>query len=385
MTFALTRRDAGRLALGLAAMRFDERASAAESETETHGLSSFGDLALPTDFKHFPYVNPNAPKGGTLITQLKDEIGNQNFGTFDTLNNHTFKGDGAAGMDLTWDTLMRGWLDEPSAVYGVAARAVRVSKDKLIYRFLLRPEARFHDGSRLTAADVAFSLMILKAKGHPTERLILTELIAAEAEAEDVVRVALSSRRSRDLHLVIAVLPIFSQAYWKTRDFEASTLDPPLGSGPYKVGRFEPGRFIEFERVADYWGKNLGVNVGLNNFDKIRYEYYRDRRVAFEAFKVGKINFHEEYTSRVWAAGYDFRAVHEGRIRREELANGAPVGSEGWYFDIRRSKFIGKSAACGKHPMHQCHRLLALAAIARQQLGERGDRRRLHGQERNIR
>jgi microcin C transport system substrate-binding protein len=337
-----TRRDAGRLALGLATLRLGaliRPGLAADGETETHGLSSFGDLALPPDFKHFAYVNPDAPKGGTLVIQLRLAAGNQNFDTFDTLNNHTFKGNGAAGMDATYDSLMSASLDEPNALYGLAARSVRISQDKLAYRFLLRPEARFHDGSRLTAKDVAFSLMTLKTKGHPTERLALDQLVSAEAEAEDVVRVRLSDERSRDLHLIVASMPIFSEAYWKGRDFEAATLDPPLGSSAYKVGRFEQGRFIEFDRVPDYWGKGLGVNVGLNNFNKIRFEYYRDRQVAFEAFKAGKINFQEEYTSLYWATRYDFPAVRDGRVKREELASGAPVPSQGWYFNTRRSKF----------------------------------------------
>jgi microcin C transport system substrate-binding protein len=339
MNFAFTRRDAGRLALALAATRLKGAAIAAEGETETHGLSSFGELALPPDFKHFAYVNPDAPKGGTLVIQLRLEVGNQNFDTFNTLNIHTFKGDGAAGMDATFDTLMSPSGDESDSLYGLAARSVRVSADKLTYRFLLRPEAKFHDGTRLTARDVAFSLMILKAKGHPSERAVLTQMLSAEAEGDDVAVVRFSDRRSRDLHLVIAGLPIFSQAYWSTRDYEASTLDPPLGSGAYKVGNFEQGRFIEFERVADYWAKDLGVNVGLNNFNKVRFEYYRDRQVAFEAFKGGKINFNEEYTSRIWATGYDFPAVRDGRVKKEVLPNGAPVGSQGWFFNTRRSMF----------------------------------------------
>ncbi|MFI4995945.1 MAG: extracellular solute-binding protein [Hyphomicrobiales bacterium] len=339
MNFAFTRRDAGRLALALAATRLKSAAIAAEGETETHGLSSFGELALPPDFKHFAYVNPDAPKGGTLVIQLRLEVGNQNFDTFNTLNIHTFKGDGAAGMDATFDTLMSPSGDESDSLYGLAARSVRISADKLTYRFLLRPEAKFHDGTRLTARDVAFSLMILKAKGHPSERAALLQLVSAEAEGDEIAVVHLSEKRSRDLHLVVAGLPIFSQAYWSTRDFEASTLDPPLGSGPYRVGHFEQGRFIEFERVADYWAKDLGVNVGLNNFDKVRFEYYRDRQVAFEAFKGGKINFNEEYTSRIWATGYDFPAVRDGRVKKEVLPNGAPVGSQGWFFNIRRSMF----------------------------------------------
>jgi len=339
MTFSLTRRDAGRLALALAAARLPGVASAAEGETETYGLSSFGDLALPPDFKHFAYVNPDAPKGGTLVIQLRSTNGNQNFDTFDTLNIHTFRGNGAAGMDATFDTLMSGTLDEPDSVYGLLAKSVRVSADRLTYRFLLRPEARFHDGSRVTARDVAFSLTTLKAKGHPIERAILAQLASAEAETDDVAVIRFTPQRSRDLHLVVAGLPIFSAAYWSTRDFEASSLDPPLGSGAYKVGRFEPGRYIEFDRVPDYWAKDLPVNVGLNNMAHIRFEYYRDRQVAFEAFKAGKINYNEEFTSRIWSTQYDFPAIRENRVKKEVLRNGAPVAIQGWYFNTRRAMF----------------------------------------------
>ncbi|MBZ6076572.1 extracellular solute-binding protein [Microvirga puerhi] len=307
--------------------------------TETHGLSSFGDLKYPPDFKHFDYVNPDAPKGGTLAIQIKQGVGNQNFDTFNTLNVYVLRGDGAAGMTGTFDSLMAGSGDEPDALYGLVARAVRVSEDKLTYRFLLRPEARFHDGSRLTAQDAAFSFNILKEKGHPTFRLLLTQMASAEAESDDVLRVQLAPKRSRDLHLVIAGLPIFSQAYWKDRDFEASTLEPPLGSGAYKVGHFEQGRFIEFERVPDYWAKDLPVNVGQNNFDRIRYEYFRDRIVAFEAFKNGTLNFNEEFTSRTWATGYDFPAFREGRVKKEEIPNDAPSPIQGWYFNTRRDAF----------------------------------------------
>jgi microcin C transport system substrate-binding protein len=328
---------AGASALGLAA--FMPRVLAQEGETETHGLSAFGDLAYGPDFEHFAYVNPRAPKGGTLAVQIKSATGNQNFDTFNTLNIYVLRGDGAAGMGMTFDALMAGSGDEPDSVYGLVARAVRVSDDKLTYRFLLRPEARFHDGSKLTARDVAFSLMTLKEKGHPAFRLTLSELAAAEPEADDVLRVEFSPKRSRDLHLVVSGMPIFSAAYWQGKDFEASTLEPPLGSGPYKVGRFEQGRFIEFERVPDYWAKDLPVNVGQNNFDRIRYEYFRDRTVAFEAFKNGTLNFHEEFTSRIWATGYDFPAMREGRVKREEIPNEAPTPVQGWYFNLRREAF----------------------------------------------
>nr|WP_229426660.1 extracellular solute-binding protein [Microvirga alba] len=308
-------------------------------ETETYGLSSFGDLKYGADFKHFDYVNPAAPKGGLLAIQIKQSTGNQNFDTFNTLNIFVLQGDGAAGMGSTFDSLMSAAGDEPDALYGLVARSVRISDDKLTYRFFLRPEARFHDGSKLTAGDVAFSLNILKEKGHPVYRSVLTQMTAAEAEADDILRVRFSPKRSRDLHLVVAGTPIFSERYWRGRDFEASTLEAPLGSGAYKVGPFEQGRFIEFTRVPDYWAKDLPVNVGLNNFDRVRYEYFRDRAVAFEAFKSGVLNFQEEYTSRTWATGYDFPAIREGRVKKEALPNDAPAPIQGWYFNTRRDAF----------------------------------------------
>ncbi|MDB5594205.1 MAG: hypothetical protein JWM36_1166, partial [Hyphomicrobiales bacterium] len=270
---------------------------------------------------------------------IKNTSGNQNFETFDTLNIFVFKGDGAAGMDATFDTLMSGTADEPTSMYGLVSDKVRISKDKLTYRFHIRPEARFHDGSRLTARDAAFSFNILKAKGHPVYRSILSEFVGAEADGDDTLVVRFTPARSRDLHLVIAGLPIFSENWWKDRDFEASTLEAPLGSGAYKVSRFEQGRYIEFERVRDYWAEKLPVNVGSNNFDRIRYEYYRERQVAFEGFKSGQINFNEEYTARLWATAYDFPAVRDGRVKKEELHNGAPTPSQGWYFNTRRPKF----------------------------------------------
>ena len=337
---SISRRTALQLgASALAVPAFGAWPALAEGDTETYGLSTFGELGQPADFKHFAYVNPAAPKGGTLAIQIKSAGGNQNFETFDTLNIYAFKGNGAAGMEATFDTLMSGSGDEPNTLYGLLARAVRVSADKLTYRFLLRPEARFHDGSRLTARDVAFSLNILKEKGHPNYRLLLDNMVSATAPADDVAEVVLAPDRSRDLHLVIAGMPVFSAAYWKTRDFEEPTLDAPLGSGPYKVARQSQGRNIEFERVADYWGAALPVNVGQNNFDHVRYEYFRDRQVAFEAFKSGTMNFNEEYTSRFWNTAYDFPAMRDGRVKKEEVPDGKPTSTQGWYFNTRRPAF----------------------------------------------
>ena len=308
-------------------------------EAEVHGLSTFGELALPPDFPHFAYVNPKAPKGGTLTIQIKRAGGNQSFDTFDTLNTFVLQGNGAAGMDACFDSLMAGSADEPGSLYGLLAKSVVVSADRLTYRFRMRPEAKFHDGTRVAAGDAAFTFNLLKAKGHPSYRLILNEMVSAAAESDDILVVRLSPKRSRDLHLVVAGLPVFSEKYWSTRNFEAATLEAPLGSGAYKVARLEQGRFIEFERFPGYWGKDLPVNIGTNNFDRVRWEYFRDRQVAFEAFKSGVITFQEEFTSRIWATGYDFPAINEGKVKKEALPKTDPTGSQGWIYNLRREKF----------------------------------------------
>jgi microcin C transport system substrate-binding protein len=336
MAARLTRRNA--IAGAAAALAF-ARAGARADDVEAHGLSAFGDLALPPDFKSFAYVNPEAPKGGLLSLQITSATGNQNFETFDTLNIFSKKGDGAAGMGAIFDTLMSGNGDEPDSVYGLIAKSVRISADKLEYRFRLRPEARFADGSRLTAADVAFSLQTLKEKAHPVFAILLREMASAAAESDDVALVTFEKGRSRDAHLIVSGMPIFSAAWWKGRDFDAATLEAPLGSGAYKVGKFDQGRFIEFTRDETYWGRDLPVNVGHNNFATIRFEYYRERQVAFEAFKAGAINFHQEYTSRTWATGYDFPAMHDGRVIKETLHSGAPSTMQAWYFNLRRPVF----------------------------------------------
>src|SRR5271166_3093801 len=247
MTIALTRRAALKAGAFATIAALASRPLADDS-VETHGLSSFGDLVLPPDFPHFGYVNPQAPTGGLLSLQITGTSGNQNFDTFDTLNVYTWKGNGAAGMSATFDTLMTPNGDEPDSVYGLLAQSVRMSADKLDYRFRLRPEARFFDGSRVTAADVAFSLNVLKDKGHPIYAQLLREVDSADAEGDDVVHVRFVEGRSRDAHLIVVGMPVFSAAWWSGRDFAAATLDPPLGSGPYKVKAFEQGRFIEFER-----------------------------------------------------------------------------------------------------------------------------------------
>ncbi len=338
-----TRREALKGAAGLiAAPALAKPAFAEMGWTETHGLSTFGELGLPPDFKHFAFVNPAAPKGGYVTIQLKSGGGNQSFDTFNTLNSFVDKGDGVGGTELIFDSLVTTHADEPLTAYGLLARTILISPDKLTYRFHLRPEARFHDGTPVTAEDVAFSMNIIKTKGHSSYRLLLRELESATADDPRTMTVKLSPRKSRDLHLLVGSLNVFSRKFWENRDFEAAILEPILGSGAYRMGRFEQGRFMEYERVADYWAKDLPVNVGLNNFDRVRYEYFRDRNVAFEAFKAGTLTFEEEYTARQWATGYDFPAIRDGRVKREELPRTGSTASQGWYFNTRREQFRDK-------------------------------------------
>lgn len=314
--------------------------AAAGEDVESHGLSTFGELALPADFKRFAYVNPDAPKAGKLSLQVTSGGGpNGNLETFDTFNTFILRGNSAAGMGSTYDTLMSGNADEPDSMYGLVAHKIRTSADRLTYHFFMRPEARFHDGSKLTAHDAAFFFNLLKAKGHPIYKIVLRDFVSAAAESDYVLVVKFVPGRSRNAHLTIAGLPILSKAYWSKHDFEQPTLDVPLGSGAYKLGRYEQGRYIQFNRVKDYWAHDLPVNVGLNNFLILRYEYYRERQIAFEAFKSGALNYREEYTSRTWHTEYVFPAFKEGKVKREELQDGAAVPTQGWYFNTRRKQF----------------------------------------------
>jgi len=309
---------------------------------EHHGISAFGDLKYKADFAQFDYVDPKAPKGGIFSDVVSSRGYNGSFLTFNSLNSYILKGDGALGMDLTFATLMVSAGDEPDAMYGLATRSVAISPDGLTYRYGLRPNLTFHDGSRLTAHDVAFSLNILKEKGHPIITQLTRDLIGAEAADDQVVIVRFKAGRGRDVPLFVAGLPIFSRTYYASRPFDETTLEPPLGSGPYKVGPFEAGRYISYDRVKDWWGADLPVSRGQHNFDTLRYEYYRDREVAFEGFTGKSYLFREEFTSRVWATRYDFPAIKDGRVKRDILPDDTPSGAQGWFINIRRKQFQDK-------------------------------------------
>jgi len=324
---------------GHALLPVSGRSARAAEDVETHGISAFGDLKYQPDFRHFDYVDPNAPKGGMFSQIGPSRQFNQNFLTFNSLNSYILKGDAAQGMELTFATLMASAEDEPDAMYGLAARAVRISPDGLVYHFLMRPQARFHDGARLTAKDAAFSLTTLKEQGHPIIQQNMRDVLGAEAESDEILVVRFAEKRARDVPLFVAGMPIFSRAYYATHPFDQSTLDVPLGSGAYKVGRFEAGRYIEYQRVADWWGAGLPVSVGQNNFDTVRYEFYRDREVGFQGFTAKNYLFREEFTSRTWATAYDFPAIRDGRVKRETIPDDTPSGGQGWIFNTRRAKF----------------------------------------------
>ena len=334
----LTRRHALGLGIGaLSAMRF--RSAAADNGVGMHGMSVFGDLKYPADFHHFDYVNPAAPKGGFFSLIPSVRAYNQSYLTFNSFNAYILKGEGAQGMDMTFTALMARAGDEPDAMYGLAAKSVSISPDKLTYRFTMRPEARFHDGSKLTARDVAFSLTALKEKGHPLIVVQLRDMVKAEALDDATVEVTFAPKRARDVPLYVASLPIFSRAYYATRPFDESSLDVPLGSGPYKVGRYEVNRFVEYDRVKDWWAADLPVSRGSYNFDTVRYEFYRDRDVAFEGFAAKSYLYREEFTARIWATRYDFPALKAGHVKRETLPDETPSGGQGWFFNTRRDKF----------------------------------------------
>ncbi len=298
-----------------------------------HGLSTFGDLKYPADFKHFDYVNPNAPKGGRFSTYGGP------LNSFDSFNPFILRGDSASGLGMLFDTLMVRSGDEPDAMYGLVARDVAVAPDRLSVTFRLRPEAKFSDGSAITADDVVFSFDTLKSKGHPSYRITMRDIAKAEAIDPQTVRFTFTGELTRDLPTIAAGLPVLSKAYYATRDFEQTTLDAPLGSGAYLISDFRPGAQITYKRRDDYWAKDLPVNVGQNNFDEIRFEYYRDRTAALEGFKSGVYEFREEFTARDWTTGYDVPAVRDGRIQRITLPDANPSGAQGFFFNTRRAKF----------------------------------------------
>ena len=299
-----------------------------------HGLSAFGDLKYPPDFSHFDYVNPDAPKDGRLSM-----IGTAGLTTFDSFNNYILKGDPAQGLAFLFDSLMTRALDEPDAVYGLVASSAEVTPDGKSVVFHMRPEAKFADGSPVTAEDAAFSFETLKEKGHPSLAIPLRDVVKAEALDPHTVRYTFEGDLTRDLPRIVATLPLLSKAYYTEHPFKQTSLDRPLGSGPYKIADFKPGTNVTYKRRPDYWAKDLNVNRGRFNFDELRYEYYRDRTLELEGLLSGIFDLREEFTSVNWATSYNVPAVKDGRLIRLTLPDDSPSGAQGFFINTRRDKF----------------------------------------------
>lgn len=302
-------------------------AAADDGVTKSHGLSLFGDLKYGPDFTHFDYVNPGAPKGGTVRYNA--------IGTFDTLNLFQLKGNKARGLDLLVDTLMFPSYDEPDSEYGLVAESVEIPKDRTWVQYDLRPEARFHDGSPITPEDVIWTFETLRTKGDPHYRLYYADVTKVEKIGARSVKFIFRNGNNRELPMIVGQIPVLSKKYWEGKDFEKTTLQAPLGSGPYTVESFDAGRYIVYRRDPNYWAKDLPVNRGRNNFDSIRYDYYRDATVALEAFKAGQYDIRVENVAKNWAIGYDSPALRDGLIKKEQIPNKLPQGMQGFGFNTR--------------------------------------------------
>lgn len=310
---------------------FDARAECGVSGRCSHGISLWDPLKYKADFTNFDYVNPDAPKGGDVKFAA--------LGSFDSFNSHILKGVPAAGLGYLYDSLIAESDDEPFSKYGLLAKTIEIADDGGSATFYLREEAHWHDGKMITADDVVFSFNILIEKGHPYYRSYYREVEKAVKINPHTVKFVFKTKTNRELPLILGQIPILPKHYYSKVDFEKTTLEPPLGSGPYKVDSFEPGKWIKYKRAENYWAKDLPVNRGVYNFDTITYDYYRDATVAVEAFKAGEYDFRDENVAKTWATAYNIPQVKDGRIIKEELIHERPTGMQGFVFNTRREKF----------------------------------------------
>ena len=296
-----------------------------------HALALHGEPKYGAAFRHFDYVNPDAPKGGELRLAAQ--------GTYDSFQEFIPKGNAASGLGLLYDTLLSNSADEPFTEYGLIAESIEVPADRSWVIFTLRDDARWNDGKPITVDDVIWTFETLTTKGHPSFRFYYASVAGAEEIGERRVKFVFKEKDNRELPLIVGQMSVLPKHYWKDRDFASTTLEPPLGSGPYRVADFEAGRFVVFERVADYWGKDLPVNRGSYNFDRIRYDYYRDATVIREALKAGEIDYRQENQAKAWSTAYDVPAVHNGWLQKEAIPHKRPAGMQGLVMNTRRDVF----------------------------------------------
>jgi microcin C transport system substrate-binding protein len=303
----------------------------ADMPVDGHAIAMHGEPKYKKDFKHFDYANPAAPKGG--------EIRNGSIGGFDTFNGFIIKGRAAAGLGQIYDTLMASSADEPFTQYGLLAENVATPADRSWVEFTLRPNARWHDGKPITVDDVIFTFNTLREKGAPSFRFYYQNVDKVEKTGERKVKFSFKPGENRELPLILGQFSILPKHYWETRDFEKTTLEPPLGSGAYKIDSFDPGRVITYRRVPEYWGKGLPVNVGRDNYDILRYDYFRDQTVWLEAFKAAAYDIRIENSAQRWATAYDIPAARAGVMRKEALPHARTQGMQGFAFNLRRPIF----------------------------------------------
>ncbi|MDB5368577.1 MAG: transporter substrate-binding protein [Roseomonas sp.] len=297
----------------------------------THALSLLGEPALPADFPNWPWVNPAAPKGGEMALAA--------IGSFDSFNAFILRGTAAAGIGRLYDTLLASSMDEASTEYTHLARAIELPADRRGITFELHEAARWHDGRPVTADDVVWTFNTLREKGRPFYRAYWGDVAGVAAEGPKRVVFRFASDENRELGLILGQMPVLPKHWWEGRDFAQPGLDVPLGSGPYKLDRFEPGRSVVYRRVDDYWGRDLPSMKGTANFDTLRYEYFRDTTVALEAFKAGQVDLRQENIAKDWATAYDFPAFRRGLVKREEIRHELPTGMQGFVMNTRRLLF----------------------------------------------
>lgn len=324
-------------ALASLLLAFPQESFAQDGVTRHHALSLIGEPKTPADFTHFDYVNPDAPKGG--VARLAS------IGGFDSLNAVLYKGEQAAGLGLVSESLMSDSIDEPSTSYGLIAEWASYPEDYSSVTFKLNDNARWHDGKPITVDDVIYSLEVNKT-ANPRLGLYYKNVSRAEKTGDNEVTFYFDTKGNRELPMIMGQLTILPKHYWtgtdasgNARDPMKTTLEPPLGSGPYRIKSVRPGRSITYERVDDYWGKDLPVNKGMWNFDEIRFDSYRDQTVAFESFKAGNLDYWQESSAKNWATAYDFPALHDGDVKRQEVAIDRTQPMQAFVLNLRRPQF----------------------------------------------
>jgi len=325
----MKRRDL--FAAGFGLVSFSASAQQAQGPIRTHALSLLGEPALPADFTHFPWVNPDAPKGGEVtLTAL---------GSFDSFNPFILRGTSAVGIPNLYDTLLMESPDEASTEYAHLASTIELPADRMGVTFEIREGARWHDGQPITAEDVVWTFNTLRTQGRPFYRAYWADVAEVVADGPRRAVFRFRSNENRELALILGQMAVMPKHWWEGRDFARPSLDVPLGSGPFRIERFEPGRSVVYRRVDSYWARDLPTRKGTNNFDVLRYEYFRDTTVDFEAFKAGQIDFRTENQARNWATGYDFPAVRRGLVKRDEIRHERPTGMQAFVMNLRRPLF----------------------------------------------